>query len=319
VIDRIEHVMGMPVRAVVRDPCCDRAALDEVFAWLRWVDATFSTYDPRSEISRWGRGTLALRDAHPLVRDVLDRCERLRAETGGAFDIRFRPDAPPDPSGLVKGWAIERAGARLAAAGARDFCLDAGGDVLVRGGPWRIGIRHPRRRDRLAGVLALGDGAVATSAAYERGEHILDPHTGRPPTGVLSVTVVGPDLGTADAYATAAFALGDDGPEWTAGLDGYDAMTIVPGDRVPGAARPRGTTAGAVVRRDRVLMTRGFARHVAGRSLAASLDREGLAGASLAGSLDQYANRSVTICRRGTPDRASVARVASVIAGGPHT
>jgi FAD:protein FMN transferase len=305
--------MGMPIRAMVRDVGADRGALDDVFAWLRWVDATFSPYDPRSEISRWGRGELALRDAHPLVHGVLDRCERLRAETGGAFDIRFRRGAPPDPSGLVKGWAIERAGARLAAAGARGFCLDAGGDALVRGGPWRIGIRHPRRRDRLAGVLALRDGAVATSGAYERGSHILDPRTGCPPVGVLSVTVVGPDLGTADAYATAAFALGADGPDWTADLDGYDAMTVVPA---------RGA-AGAIVTRDRVLMTRGFARHVAGRSLAASLDGAAAArhatGASLAAGLDQNANRSVTICRRGTPERARIARIASVIAGGPHT
>jgi thiamine biosynthesis lipoprotein len=253
VVDRVEHVMGMPVRAIVRDASPHGAALDDAFAWLRWVDATFSTFDPHSEISRWGSGALALRDAHPLVRDVLGRCARLRAETRGAFDIRFRPGAPPDPSGLVKGWAIERAGAQLAGAGARDFCLDAGGDVLVRGGPWRIGIRHPRRRDRLAGVLELRDGAVATSGAYERGEHIFDPRTGRPPDGVLAVTVVGPDLGTADAYATAAFALGAAGPAWTAGLAGYDAMTIVPGDRVRS--------------------TPGFARHVAGASLAASLDR----------------------------------------------
>jgi FAD:protein FMN transferase len=251
VIDRVEHVMGMPVRAVVRGPV-DAEALDEVFAWLRWVDATFSPFDPRSEIGRWGRGALALRHAHPLVREVLERCEQLRRETGGAFDIRFRRGAAPDPCGLVKGWAIERAGGLLTARGARDFCLDAGGDVLVRGGPWRIGIRHPRLRDRLAGVLALRDGAVATSGAYERGAHIRDPRTGRPPEGLLSVTVVGPDLGTADAYATAGFALGAAGPAWTASLTGYDVMTIVP--------------------RDRVLMTRGFARYVAGPSLAASLD-----------------------------------------------
>jgi FAD:protein FMN transferase len=343
VVERVEHVMGMPVRAMVRDAYAPLAGLDGAFAWLRWVDSTFSTYDPGSEVSRWGRGELALREAHPLVRGVLARCEELREETGGTFDIRFRRGAPPDPSGYVKGWAVERAGALLAAAGARDFCLDAGGDVLARGGPWRIGIRHPRERGMLAGVLSLRDGAVATSGAYERGDHVLDPRTGRPPTGALSVTVIGPDLGTADAYATAAFALGADGPEWTAGLDGYDAMTIVrrdrrsgaagprgpspgaivPGDRRTRGARPRRATAGTVVSGDRVLMTRGFARRVAGRSLAASLDGAAAAraatGASLAAGLDQNANRSVTICRRGTPERVRIARIASVIAGGPHT
>ena len=101
-------------------------------------------------------------------------------------------------------------------------------------------------------MLTVRDAAVATSGAYERGEHIRDPRTGRAPAGVESVTVVGPDLGTADAYATAAFALGAEGPAWTAGLDGYEAMTIVPGDRV--------------------LSTPGFARHCAGASIAASLE-----------------------------------------------
>jgi len=56
---------------------------------------------------------------------------------------------------------------------------------------------------------------------------VLDPHTGAPPEGVLSVTVTGPVLGTADAYATAAFAMGRDGPAWTAGLDGYEALTML--------------------------------------------------------------------------------------------
>ncbi len=67
------------------------------------------------------------------MRAVLDRCEALRAETGGAFDARH--SGTLDPCGLVKGWAVERAASRLAAAGARDLLLDAGGDVVARGGP----------------------------------------------------------------------------------------------------------------------------------------------------------------------------------------
>jgi thiamine biosynthesis lipoprotein len=102
----------------------------------------------------------------------------------------------------------------------------------VRGRPlpepfWRVGIQHPLVRDRVAAVVPARDIAIATSGAYERGKHVLDPHTGKPPEGVLSVTIVGGDLGTADAYATAAFAMGLDGPEWTAHLFGYEAMTIL--------------------------------------------------------------------------------------------
>ena len=116
---------------------------------------------------------------------------------------------------------------------AGSLCLDGGGDLVLRGGPWRVGIRHPRERGRLCAVLELGEGAVASSASYERGEHIADPHTGRPPRGVLSVTVTGPDLARTDAYATAAFAMGEAGPAWTAGLPaGYEAMTVLEPGRV---------------------------------------------------------------------------------------
>jgi FAD:protein FMN transferase len=227
---RIEHVMGMPVTVDVRDGDVGADAVDRVFAWLRFVDATFSTYRAGSEIRRLDRGELALRDAHPDVREVLARCERLRVATGGYFDVRARGRL--DPSGLVKGWSVDRAAALLSAAGARRFSVNAGGDVLVRGGPWRVGVQHPRERDRLASVLSLTDAAVATSGAYERGEHIVDPLTGRPARGALAVTVLGRDLATADAYATAAFAMGERGPAWTAGLRGCGAMTILADDRV---------------------------------------------------------------------------------------
>jgi FAD:protein FMN transferase len=242
---RVEPVMGIPVGAEVRDADVDPAALDRVFAHLRRVDATFSTYDPRSEISRLNHGTLAPADTSAEVRAVLGACGRLKRRTAGWFDVRAT--GALDPSGFVKGWAVEAAAAILACAGARSFCLHAGGDVRVAGErepgkPWRIGIQHPVRRDRLAAVLAGRDVAVATSGAYERGAHIVDPRSGRPPEGVLSVTVAGPDLGIADAYATAAFAMGLEGPAWTASLAGYDAMTILADGRVlstPGMDRLR--------------------------------------------------------------------------------
>src|SRR3954452_11687852 len=222
--------MGMPVAVEVREGALEPGALDRVFAWLRFVDATFSPYKPGSEICRLDRGELAPGDAHPLVREVLARCERLRAFTGGYFDARARGSL--DPSGLVKGWAVDRAGELLAAAGGRRFCIDAGGDVLVRGGPWRGRVRRPHRRRRLAAVLSLTDAAVATSGAYERGEHIVDPLTRRPARGALSVTVLGRRLGTVGAYAAPPFAMGERGPAWTAGLRGCGAMTILAGERV---------------------------------------------------------------------------------------
>jgi thiamine biosynthesis lipoprotein len=109
--------------------------------------------------------------------------------------------------------------------------------VIVRGrglpdGCWRVGIQHPTIDDKIAAVVVAGDLAIATSGSYARGDHVVDPHTRLPPTGVLSVTITGPELATADAYATAAFAMGTRGPAWTATLRGYEAMTILADERV---------------------------------------------------------------------------------------
>ena len=213
--------MGMPVRVAVRDRA--PVDLDPAFAWLRWVDATFSPYRADSDVARLARGERFT--PHPEVRAVLARCEALRAETGGCFDAYATGRL--DPSGYVKGWAVDRAAALL---DATELCIDAGGDVLVRGGPWRIGIRHPRQRDRLAAALLVHDAAVATSGLYERGAHIVDPRSGRVPDGVLSVTVIGPSLGIADAYATAAFVMGEDGPAWVPSP--CRTFTVLGGDRV---------------------------------------------------------------------------------------
>lgn len=244
--------MGMPVSIHVRDPVPTRP-LDAAFAWLRFVDATFSPYRTGSEVARIADGRLAEAEASPLVREVLARCEALGSDTGGFFDARA--GGRLDPSGFVKGWAVDHVAKLLAAAGARRFCVNAGGDLLVRGGGWRVGIRHPRLPRMIACVVELDDGAVATSGGYERGAHVIDPFSGRPPRGVASVTIVGSELGRADAYATAAFAMGERGPHFTASLREHDAMTILAGDRV--------------------LSTRGFLARCPGGSPAASLSSSG--------------------------------------------
>lgn len=226
---RVEHIMGTAVTIEVRDRAFPPCAVESAFAWLRWVDATFSTYDSASEISRINTGALAPHDAHPLVRDVLARCEELRVATDGYFDLRAAGGRAIDPSGLVKGWAVDRAFTQLARAGVRQVCIEAGGDLRVGGGPWRVGVRHPFAPSRCAAVLVLADAAVATSGGYERGAHIVDPHTGEAASAALSVTIADRTLARADAYATAAVAMGRRGPAWTRPLA---AMTILSDEEV---------------------------------------------------------------------------------------
>jgi FAD:protein FMN transferase len=237
---RVEDVMGMPVYLDIRDSEPDPAAAEAMYDWLRWVDATFSTYKPDSEISRIARGERAVEDAHSHVQAVLARCEELRRETSGYFDAAAGGSL--DPSGLIKGWSVDEAAVILRAAGVRDFAIGAGGDIRLFGGAlpdecWRVGIQHPLERERVAAVVEGTNLAVATSGAHARGEHVLDPHTRRLPSGVLSVTITGPDL--AGAYATAAFAMGRAGPAWTARLVGYEAMAILePGEVLTTAGFP---------------------------------------------------------------------------------
>jgi thiamine biosynthesis lipoprotein len=225
-------VMGMPITVDVRDECTD-ASLDELFDWFREVDERFSTYKPTSEISRINRDELAVRDCHPDVRWVLARCDELREETGGYFDARYESLLSVDPSGLVKGWSVDRGGELLERHGIHNYSINAGGDIRTRGAAlpddrWRTGIQHPLHHDRIAAIVESGDLALATSGTYVRGEHILDPHTGRPPAGLLSVTITGDDLGTVDAYATATFAMGEAGPAWLASLRGCEGLCILP-------------------------------------------------------------------------------------------
>lgn len=218
-----EIVMGLPVsvdlRRVVPDP---EPVVAKAFAWLHEVDARFSPFRVDSEVCRADRGELASYSAE--LTEVLALCTEYERRSGGAFRAQL-PGRPLDPSGVVKGWAVQRMADLLLAEGIRDFCVNAGGDVVTRGEPepgrrWRVGVRHPDVADRMCVVFGMSDGAVATSAAYERGDHILDGRTGLAACGLVSVTIVADNLVTADATATAAFALGVDGVEWAAAQDG---------------------------------------------------------------------------------------------------
>ena len=234
---RVEHVMGMPIVIDLRDDDAAEDLLDRAFDEFRAVDERFSTYKQTSEITRLNRGELALaRCACRRARDPLALRRPAPRDTGLLRRARSRRSGSR-PSGLVKGWSVERVSDLLAECEARNYAINAGGDVIVRGRGipddcWRVGIQHPAMGDKVAAVVVASDLAIATSGAYARGNHIIDPHTGLPPAGVLSVTITGPSLATADAYATAAFAMGAAGPAWTARLRGYEAMTILADGRV---------------------------------------------------------------------------------------
>jgi thiamine biosynthesis lipoprotein len=219
--------MGTVVSFDVPDWAWD--VLGRAVQWLHWVDATLSPYRDGSDVSRFGRGSVALAQCAPELGEVLAACADVTARSGGYFTTR--PGGRFDPSGYVKGWAIEQAAALLTAAGSAEHSVNGGGDVQCVGDhgpgqPWRVGIAHPLRPGSLALVVAGRDFAVATSGVAERGAHIVNPHTGRPATGLASLTVVGSRLAVTDAYATAAFAMGAAARDWVESLDGYEAFAV---------------------------------------------------------------------------------------------
>jgi FAD:protein FMN transferase len=235
---RVEHVMGMPVSLAIRgrhaaDPR-GRAAWATALSILRQADAVFSLYRSDSPISRLGRGEIGLDDCPPEVTEVLALGELARVTSDGAFDVhRHGHDGKPllDPSGVVKGWAVERAAAALDTLAETDYCLSAGGDMLCRvvdpdRPPWRIGIEDPGTPTDIVAVVPMRDGGLATSAMTHRGAHIVDARTGRAPEGISSVTVLKASLTWADIDATSAFAHGRDALKWLSTRPGASGVVI---------------------------------------------------------------------------------------------
>jgi thiamine biosynthesis lipoprotein len=224
--------MGMPITVCIQDQTAGPEDLAEVVSWLDQVDQRYSPYRETSDVSRLNAGKLARQEVGEELASILQMCQQTKAETGGYFDATRNGQF--DPSGLVKGWAIERAAEILAARGFANYFVDAGGDVRAvglngDGQFWRVGIRNPFRRDEVVKVLAISDRGVATSGTAVRGRHIYDPFSAGPlQTDVASLTVVGPTIFEADRMATAAFAMGQAGLSFIAArpdLAAYAVMT----------------------------------------------------------------------------------------------
>ena len=229
----VQQIMGMPISIHLRGKDVDSPmvahVVEDAFDLLREADRLFSTYRDDSEVSRIRRGELDPGHADPLIQQVVTLCRQAGDLTKGAFTDQLPDDQGVlgfDPTGLVKGWATDRAASRLADLSGLTFCLNAGGDVVVggtepqpetavdgesgqsnggSGAAWRVGIEDPRDRSRVAQVVELHHGGVATSGTAARGAHLYDPNAQTFVDRGGSVTVVGPSLMWADVWATALF------------------------------------------------------------------------------------------------------------------
>lgn len=234
----VRDIMGMPIEVEIIGQNV-QSALESAFAYLVSVDERFSTYKKESEISKINRGEIALARASAEMREVFEIAEKTKRETNGYFDIK-RPDpsiplgagGKIDPSGIVKGWAIQNTAKLIKKAGYENYFVNAGGDIAMsgknkEGGEWSVGIKNPFNQKEIIKIVYPKGKGVATSGSYLRGAHIYNPHAPEKEIEeIVSITVIGPNVLEADRFATAAFAMGKSGINFIESLQGFEGYMI---------------------------------------------------------------------------------------------
>jgi FAD:protein FMN transferase len=205
----------MPITISIADQKSTEKIIHATFDYFSHIDDVFNTFRKDSEMSRINNNSLPRPKWSKEVNEVIDLCELTKQQTNGYFEIQR--GGILDPLGIVKGWAVHKACIKLLDAGFKNFYIEAGGDIEThgyncKGKSWSVGIRNPFNRRQIVKKLLIRDKGIATSGTYIRGSHIINPFTLHTPvTGIVSLTVIAPDILEADRFATGAFAMGKKG------------------------------------------------------------------------------------------------------------
>ena len=215
-------------------------------------------YDPTVQplMQLWGfRGTRKTLPAGAEIAEAMKKVgwDKVKLDPE-KHSVRFLADGVGiDFGGIAKGFALEKAKAVLRKHGIKRAVLDFGGNIGCiipeNHEPFRIGIRNPEAADQLVDAVTMRDQCAATSGSYERyaiigGEqysHIMDPRTGKPVSGMLSVTIVTPRGTDSDALSTAIFVNGEKFAE--------EVCRKLPDTGVYIICRPQGKKSGLEIRR----------------------------------------------------------------------
>lgn len=268
-VTRTSHALGTEVAITAVHDRPD-AAIDEAFAELDRIEDIMSLYRPHSELCRLNAAG-RLDRPHPYLVRVLRHARAMAERSGGGFDPTVQPlwtlyarhSNPDDASiraaralvdwkklsisddrvtlepgmavtlnGIAQGFALDRVTAVLRSRGIERSLINTG-EIGSLGGPWKVGIQHPRRADAYVELARLDGRCMATSGDYNTAHHIFDPHTGRLPEHFSSVTVVARTGLEADALSTAVFVVGvDKGMELIEATPGADALVVLKEGRV---------------------------------------------------------------------------------------
>jgi len=219
--------MGMPITVEVVDDI-SKKDVQKIFDYFKSVDKRFSAYKKNSEINMINDKRLQIKDSSEEMRQIFELAEQTKKETNGYFDIHH--NGKFDPSGIVKGWSIFNASKILWELGFKNFYIDAGSDIQVSGKNgkenWTVGIKNPFKQEEVIKVVTLEDKGIATSGNYIRGDHIYNPKSNKEISGVVSLTVIGPNVYEADRFATAAFAMDEEGINFIESLEGFEGYLV---------------------------------------------------------------------------------------------
>lgn len=219
--------MGMTAVVHIADKNPQEKDIQEVFLYLKKIDDRFSTFKKTSEVERINAGQILEKSYSPELKHILKIASETEKETDGYFSVCL--DGKLDPSGIVKGYAIFEASNILSQKGYKNFYVEIAGDIEARGlnpegQKWKVGIQNPFNKQEVVKVVHLSDKGIATSGSYAKGEHIYNPRTGKIAHEIASITVIGSNVQDADRFATAAYAMGENGIQFIEkqkDLEGY--------------------------------------------------------------------------------------------------
>lgn len=223
---KVEVHMGMPISIDIPNATSD-VLFQDLFNICQDSDSRFSPYKTTSELSKLWRGQIKERDASDDMKTIIAECERYEKITEGYFSARFAGSF--NPTGYVKAWSIQRMANHLDSKGISIYMINAGGDIVAKGTDshqWNIAVADPFDTSKPIATIITDNLSVATSGTYERGAHIYDPHTRTPADNLASVTILGPNIITADVLATAVFAMGDKGLDFMKSQENYQTIIV---------------------------------------------------------------------------------------------
>lgn len=227
-MEKQKFVMGMTAIIEIAEETVNERDIDKVFEYFNYIDAKFSPYKNTSELEKINNGKITKDNYSKDMNKILKLSNMTKNETNGFFNIEI--NGKIDPSGIVKGYAIHEASKMLQQMKYKNFSVEIAGDIQVCGKnkdrKWKIGIQNPFNPDEIIRIAYLSDKGIATSGNYMRGKHIINPIKNIKSDEIESFTVIGSNIFDADRFATAAFAMGENGIEFINKLNGVEGYMV---------------------------------------------------------------------------------------------